>query len=247
MVDEIGKPIRLGGLLIEGDRVGRVGRSPTPTTTSSPCYGTPIPPCATPSSGATTSPSITTNPPVRRSRACGCWLSGAALTTVDDDSVVMLPAPVESGHRSRSTSVERCCAGPTPCTAPSIRETILGLAEQTTVMNVLTHRVIDDVTRQLARWRGRGLTLRSRSTSVPPRPVTAKTSSPVWNSGWRLMTCRLTCSRSRITECAHHRSDPGPGDASSDRRSRHRHLLDDFGTGFLLLQQIRGTPGGNPD
>jgi EAL domain-containing protein (putative c-di-GMP-specific phosphodiesterase class I) len=120
--------------------------------------------------------------------------------------------------------------------------TILGLAEQTTVMNLLTRRVISDVIGQAARWREQGLTTRV-AINISARDLYSE--SIVDQLAERLSYHQLPSHlfQVEVTESAL-TTDPVRARATL-RQVADLGIdisLDDFGTGFSSLQQIRGTP-----
>jgi diguanylate cyclase (GGDEF)-like protein len=120
--------------------------------------------------------------------------------------------------------------------------TILGIAEHTSVMHLLTRRVIDDVTAQVARWRSDDLTPRV-SINVSARDLYNE--DIIDHLGAQLDHHHLPPHQLQveITESAL-MVDPARAQTAL-RRIADLGVgisLDDFGTGYSSLQHLRGLP-----
>jgi diguanylate cyclase len=129
-----------------------------------------------------------------------------------------------------------------PREGPIDAMTVLGLAEHTAVMHLLTASVIDNVTEQLARWRRDGLTPRV-AINISARDLYGE--NIVARLGERLAHYHLPPHQFQVevTESAL-MADPV---RARDTLRRIADLgidisFDDFGTGYSSLQNVRGMP-----
>ena len=165
-----------------------------------------------------------------------------ALTASKDDSVVMHYQPQVSLATGAIDGLEALLRWTHPVHGSIDAMTIVGLAEQTTVIHLLTTRVIADVTAQMASWRRDGLILRV-AFNVSTRDLYSESLLP--QLAERLAHHQLP---------AHHLQVEVTESAITTDPIRARNTLrlladlgieislDDFGTGFTSLQQVRGTP-----
>ncbi|WP_157517522.1 EAL domain-containing protein, partial [Micromonospora rifamycinica] len=121
-------------------------------------------------------------------------------------------------------------------------EELIRVAEQSAVMRLLTHRVVDDVVEQLAKWSAAGITLRA-SLNVSVRDL--HTDEIVDRIADRLAHCGVRPERLQleITEGAL-MADPRRVLATITRLHQLGVAisLDDFGTGYSSLQHLRRLP-----
>jgi diguanylate cyclase (GGDEF)-like protein len=165
-----------------------------------------------------------------------------ALQAVDNDEITMHYQPQISLGTGRIDGLEALLRWTHPVHGAVDAATIVTLAEYTSVMHLLTARVIDSVTGQLARWRGAGINPRV-AINISARDLYSE--DIVEQLGSRMTQHQLPPHQLQveITESAL-MADPTRARATL-RRIEGLGIdisLDDFGTGYSSLQHLRRTP-----
>ena len=165
-----------------------------------------------------------------------------ALSATDGNEIAMHYQPQMSLATGVIDGFEALLRWTHPVHGPIDAMRILSLAEQTNVMRLLTGHVIDTVTAQVAAWRADGLAPRV-AVNISARDLYSETI--VAQLGERLTYHRLPAHQFQveITESAL-TTDPVRARATLTQLAELGIdiSLDDFGTGFSSLQQVRGTP-----
>jgi diguanylate cyclase (GGDEF)-like protein len=165
-----------------------------------------------------------------------------ALLAPDNDEIAVYYQPQASLATGQIDALEALLRWTHPVQGSVDAMTIVGLAEHTPVMHLLTDRVIDKVTAQIADWALDGLVLRV-AINISARDLYGE--NIVARLGQRLAQHRLRPHQLQIeiTETAL-MADPVSALATL-RRIVDLGIdisLDDFGTGFSTLQNVRRMP-----
>jgi diguanylate cyclase (GGDEF)-like protein len=165
-----------------------------------------------------------------------------ALQADDDTEITMHYQPQVSLPTGTVDGLEALLRWTHPVLGSVDAATIVTLAEYTSVMRLLTERVIDSVTEQIAQWRSEGLTPRV-AINISARDLYSE--DIVEQLGQRLREHRLSPHQLQveITESAL-MADPTRARATL-RRIAELGIdisLDDFGTGYSSLQHLRRIP-----
>ncbi len=165
-----------------------------------------------------------------------------ALTATDDRSIAMHYQPQVNMVSGAVEGLEALLRWTHPVHGPIDAGTILLIAEQTPVMDLLTTRVIDEVTAQVQRWRSEALVVRV-SFNISTRDLY---SDRVVTQLAQYLQRHHVPARQLQVEVTESALTSDPVRARRTLRAIAEMgidiALDDFGTGFSSLQQIRGTP-----